>query len=108
MSWVYYTPNCRLARLSMDNTTALQEFERSLRRRFPERSTPIHYVSDVRQFQRMCPKPWAEVTRADVDAFVDAGLAQGWRPATLARRVAGGKKVFPFFPAREGQPRPPH
>ncbi len=32
----------------MDNATALQAFERSLRRRFPDRSTPIHYVSDVR------------------------------------------------------------
>jgi hypothetical protein len=37
----------------MDNATALQAFERSLRRRFPDRSTPIHYVSDVRQFQRL-------------------------------------------------------
>jgi hypothetical protein len=39
----------------MDNTTALQAFERSLRRRFLDRSTPVHYVSDVRQFQRFCP-----------------------------------------------------
>ncbi len=37
----------------MDNTTALQEFERCLRRRFPDRSTPVHYVGDVRQFQRL-------------------------------------------------------
>jgi integrase/recombinase XerC len=80
----------------MDNTTALQEFERSLRRRFPDRTTPVHYVSDVRQFQRMCPKPWPEVTRADVDAFVDAGLAQGWQPATLQRRVAALKSFFAF------------
>ncbi len=29
----------------MDNATALQEFERSLRRRFPDRSTPVHYVT---------------------------------------------------------------
>ncbi len=28
MSWSYYTPNCRLPRPSMDNPTALQEFER--------------------------------------------------------------------------------
>src|SRR3990172_8850530 len=96
MSWSYYTPNCHLARPPMDNPTALQEFERHLRRRLPERSTPIHYVSDVRQFQRVCPKPWAEVTRADVDAFLDAGLAQGWRPATLARRVAALKAFFAF------------
>jgi site-specific recombinase XerD len=88
----------------MDNTTALQEFERYLRRRFPDRSTPIHYASDVRQFQRACPKPWVEVTRADVDAFVDAGLAQDWRPATLARRVAALRAFFTFCADESGQP----
>src|SRR3990172_1013332 len=46
----------------MDNATALQRFEQSLRRRFPGRSTPVHYVSHVRKFQRVCSKPWAEVT----------------------------------------------
>src|SRR3990172_3318257 len=106
MSWSYYTPNCHLARPPMDNPTALQEFERHLRRRFPERSTPIHYVSDVRQFQRVCPKPWAEVTRADVDAFVDAGLAQGWRPATLARRVGGTQGLLRLLRRRERATRP--
>jgi len=59
----------------MDNATALQKFEQHLRRRSPDRSTPIHYVSDVRQFQQFCPKPWIEVTRTDIDAFVDHGLA---------------------------------
>jgi site-specific recombinase XerD len=92
----------------MDNLTALQEFERSLRRRFPDRSTPIHYVSDVRLFQRACPKPWAEVTRADVDAFVDGGQAQGWRPATLSRRVAALKAFFAFCADESGQPDRPN
>jgi len=78
----------------MDNATAVQRFEQYLRRRFPGRSTPVHYVSDVRQFQRFCLKPWNEVTRADVDAFVDAGLGKGWRPATLQRRVAALKAFF--------------
>ncbi len=80
----------------MDNTTALQQFEQHLRRRSPERSTPIHYVSDVRQFQQFCPKPWSEVTRADVEAFVDHGLKQGWKPTTLQRRVAALKVFFDF------------
>jgi hypothetical protein len=72
----------------MDNTTALQKFEQQLRRRSPERSTPVHYVSDVRQFQQFCPKPWSEVTRADLGAFVDHGLDLGWKSTTLQRRVA--------------------
>jgi site-specific recombinase XerD len=87
----------------MDNPTALKEFERNLRRRLPDRSTPVHYVSDVRLFQRACPKPWAEVTRADVDGFVDGGQAQGWRPATLSRRVAALKAFFAFCADESGQ-----
>jgi site-specific recombinase XerD len=80
----------------MDNATALQRFEQHLRRRSPERSTPIHYVSDVRQFQQFCPKPWIEVTRTDIEAFLDHGLKQGWKPATLQRRVAALKVFFDF------------
>ncbi len=72
----------------MDNSTARMKFEQHLRRRSPGRSTPIHYVSDVRLFQQFCPKPWSEVTRTDIEAFVDHGLAQGWKPTTLQRRVA--------------------
>ena len=64
----------------MDNATALHEFERSLRRRFPDRSTPAHYVSDVRQFQRVCPKAWAEVTRADVER-----INWPWRGGSVCR-----------------------
>jgi site-specific recombinase XerD len=80
----------------MDNATALQKFEQHLRRRSPDRSTPIHYVSDVRQFQQFCPQPWFEVTRTDIEAFVDYGLKQGWKPTTLQRRVAALKVFFDF------------
>ena len=88
----------------MDNATALQQFEQYLRRRFPDRSTPMHYVSDVRQFQRMCPKPWAEVTRADVDAV----LTEGWRPATLQRRAAALNAFFAFCADASDQPDRPN
>jgi site-specific recombinase XerD len=80
----------------MDNATALQKFEQHLRRRSPDRSTPIHYVSDVRQFQQFCPKSWSEVTRADIETFVDHGLELGWKPTTLQRRVAALKVFFDF------------
>jgi site-specific recombinase XerD len=91
----------RYWKTTMDNTTALRQFEQSLRRRSPDRSTATHYLSDVRQFQRFCPKPWLDVTRADIDAFVDDGQAQGWtlRAATLQRRVAALKVFFEFCAA---------
>src|SRR3989337_252604 len=72
----------------MDNETALPEFERYLRRRYPERSTAKHYLSDLRQFRKVCAKPWAEVTPQDVDAFMEYGQEHGWKPATLTRRAA--------------------
>ena len=80
----------------MDNATARMKFEQHLRRRSPDRSTPIHYVSDVRQFQQFCSKPWFEVTRSDIESFVDHGLAQGSPPTTLQRRVAALKVFFDF------------
>lgn len=92
----------------MDNPTALQKFEQHLRRRSPDRSTPLHYLSDLRQFLAVCPKPWAEVTRADVDAFVEFGLAQGWKPATLQRRVAALKVFFDFCADGTDQPDRPN
>src|SRR3972149_6434870 len=81
----------------MDNTTALHEFERYLQRRYPERSTAKHYLSDLHQFQKVCAKPWAEVTPPDIDAFVAAGQQRGWKPATLTRRVAALKTFFEFW-----------
>ena len=81
----------------MDNDTALPEFERYLRRRYPERSTAKHYLSDLRQFQKVCTKPWAEVTPQDIDAFLEFGQQQPWKPATLARRVAALKTFFEFW-----------
>ena len=76
-------------------------FERSLKRRSPGRSTATHYVSDVRLFLAACSKPWAEVTRADIDAFVDQGGEAGWKPATIRRRVAALNKAFFDFCAEE-------
>jgi site-specific recombinase XerD len=81
----------------MDNETALPEFERYLRRRYPERSTAKHYLSDLRQFRKVCAKPWAEVTPQDIDAFVDYGQQLGWKPTTLTRRVAALKTFFEFW-----------
>ena len=83
----------------MDNPTALVQFEHYLRRRFPERSTAKHYLSDLRQFQKVCTKPWGEVSPEDIDTFVEYGQQQGWKPSTLSRRVAALKTFFEFWAA---------
>ncbi|MBC8265158.1 MAG: tyrosine-type recombinase/integrase [Anaerolineales bacterium] len=87
----------------MDNQEALIRFERYLNRRSPGRSTAKHYLSDVRIFLAACPKPWAEVTRADIDAFVDRGGEAGWKPATIRRRVAALKAFFDFCAEETGR-----
>ena len=71
----------------MERTESLQRFEQYLKRRFPDRRTPIDYVSDIRQFAAACPKPWREVTLHDIDAFVDQ-QRQEHQLTTVRRRVA--------------------
>ena len=81
----------------MDRNASLAQFELYLQRRFPERRTPIDYVSDIRQFMAVCPKPWREVTMHDIDAFVDQQRASGLQPTTVNRRVAALKTFFDFL-----------
>lgn len=81
----------------MDREDSLLKFEQYLRRRFPERRTPVDYLSDVRQFMAVCPKPWREVTMHDIDAFVDQQRASGLATATVNRRVAALKTFFDFL-----------
>jgi site-specific recombinase XerD len=81
----------------MDREESLQRFEQYLRRRFPDRRTPVDYLSDVRQFAAFCPKPWREVAMQDIDAFVDQQRHSGLSPATVKRRVAALKTFFDFL-----------
>lgn len=81
----------------MDRNESVSKFEQYLQRRFPERRTPIDYVSDVRQFMAVCPKPWREVTMHDIDAFVDQQRASGLQLTTVNRRVAALKTFFDFL-----------
>ena len=75
----------------------IANFERYLRRRFPQRRTPVDYVSDVRQLARACDKPWRDVTMYDIDRFVDQQRQAGRSPATVKRRVAALKTFFDFL-----------
>jgi len=86
----------------MDRNESLGKFESYLQRRFPERRTPIDYVSDVRQFMAVCPKPWREVTMQDIDLFVDRQRQAGLKQSTVNRRVAALKTFFDFLAEESG------
>ena len=86
----------------MDRNESLTKFESYLQRRFPERRTSIDYVSDVRQFMVVCPKPWREVTMQDVDLFVDQQRQAGLKQSTVNRRVAALKTFFDFLAEESG------
>lgn len=85
----------------MDKSESLIKFEAYLRRRFPERRTPIDYLSDVRQFMAVCQKEWREVTMHDIDAFVDQQRMNHLGVATVNRRVAALKTFFDFLAEEE-------
>jgi len=80
----------------------LQQFEQYLKRRYPNRRTPIDYMSDMRIFAAACQKPWREVTMHDIDAFVDQQRQDGLSAATIKRRVATLKVFFDFLAEESG------
>jgi site-specific recombinase XerD len=86
----------------MDREESLQRFEQYLRRRFPDRRTPVDYLSDLRQFAVAYLKPWREVTLQDVDAFVDQQRQSGRKSSTVKRRVASLKTFFDFLAEETG------
>lgn len=88
----------------MDNAEALERFGKYLIRRHSERTTPTHYVSDVRQFQKFCSKPWEQVTEADMSWFVDESQQQGIAAGTIRRRLSALKKFFAFCGEESGDP----
>ena len=81
---------------------AIERFERYLRRRYGDRSTPKHYLSDLRIFIRhISNKSPTEVSVQDIDYFVDRQVEQGLRPTTVNRRLATLHTFFEFLAAEE-------
>ena len=81
---------------------AIKLFERYLRRRYADRSTPKHYLSDLSLFARLVGDKRPDQVRAqDIDRFVDHQVSQGLRPATINRRLATLRTFFEFLAAEE-------
>ena len=81
----------------MEEEKVYLEFEKYLQRRFPERRTSVDYLSDLRQFRRVCEKAWREIDMHDIDDFVDQQRASKLKSATIRRRVAALKTFFDFM-----------
>jgi len=81
---------------------AIERFGSYLRRRYADRSTPKHYLSDLSLFARLVGgKRPDQVSVQDVDCFVDQQVSQGLRPATINRRLAALRTFFEFLSAEE-------
>jgi site-specific recombinase XerD len=81
---------------------ARKRFGKFLRRRYGDRSTPKHYLSDMDIFiQHIEQKPPQMVTIVDVDSFIDQQLARGLRPATINRRLASLHTFFEYIASEE-------
>jgi site-specific recombinase XerD len=75
----------------------IEQFKTYLERQYPGRRTAIDYTSDIRQFSLSCPKPWREVSRQDIDTFVDQQRQAERSGATIKRRVSALKSFFDFL-----------
>ena len=75
----------------------IREFERYLERRYPGRSTVKHYINDLQLFRRIVDRPLREVTRLDIDRFVEEQLGRKLSATTVNRRLASLHHFFEFL-----------
>jgi len=75
----------------------IEQFQKWLRRKSPHSSTHIHYVNDLVLFFAWLPKPVAEVSVRDVDAFIEHCQETGHAIATVNRRLASLCSFYRFL-----------
>jgi len=77
---------------------AQERYERFLKRRFPQSTTPKHYRNDLHLFVRHIEvQSPQKVTPADVDQFIEAQIAANLNPTTINRRLASLHTFFEFL-----------
>lgn len=90
--------------LNIGNEEWVKKYKVYLQRRFPGRSTVVHYESDMKSFLNYYKGSLAEVKRADIDGYVDEQRREGRSGATVKRRAAALKTFFDFVDEEIGQP----
>jgi site-specific recombinase XerD len=77
---------------------ACARFEQHLKRRHGQRSTPIHYISDLRIFIRIIGDKQPEsITATDIDHFVQKQVSVNRSPTTINRRLSAIHTFFEFL-----------
>jgi len=85
----------------METPQAVEMFTQYLHRRYGDRSTPKHYLSDLRIFlSQLGSKPLREVTARDIDHFIDRQHGQRLAPTTINRRLATLHTFFEWLAAQ--------
>ena len=91
---------------------AKQRFAAYLERRYGDRSTPKHYLNDLKMFmQSIGAKSPQEVTRQGIDQFIDTQKARGLKATTINRRLASLHTFFEYVASEDGTdalPNPVH
>lgn len=76
----------------------LARFKRYLGTRYPDRSTPKHYMSDLAIFNQFVHDQSSEtITSKQLDAFVQAQREQGLQAATINRRLSAISSFYEFL-----------
>ncbi len=76
----------------------IEMFAKHLQRRYSDRSTPKHYISDLRLFQKhVAPKTAVQVTAQDVESFVDDQHQRNLQASTINRRLAALHAFYEYL-----------
>jgi len=78
--------------------SAIKRFETYLKRRYPDRSTAKHYLSDLKIFHQFVgDKDPREITVKTIDSFIEAQQAEGLQTSTINRRLSSLASFFDFL-----------
>jgi site-specific recombinase XerD len=78
--------------------TAIINFKAYLQRRYPDRSTAKHYLSDLNIFSQFVgEKSPREISVRTIEAFIEAQQAKKLKPTTVNRRLAAISSFFEFL-----------
>jgi site-specific recombinase XerD len=86
----------------------IERFKRYIQSRYPNSATARHYVHDLRLFGQLIGKAPRDVTRKDVDRFVEDQLARGLVATTINRRLAALHEFFEYLADESQEPEWPN
>lgn len=75
----------------------VQDFNKWLRRKSPQATTPIHYTNDLLLFFQWANKAPAQITVGEIDQYIEHCQALGHAIATINRRLAALRSFYNFL-----------